>query len=182
VRIRRTTIAGLVAALAVLCLGARAAAPAHPGNAVTALAKVGADGTFELILRFDILAFALDENPDYVTDGEKHELLASPDARLTALLEGSRDRFAGLFELRADGDDIAFDLVAFPTTAEVRACVKDRPRRPLPIKLDAVGRALVPPGTRGITVRFPDWVGDVILTVDLPAREPIALPLRPGER
>jgi hypothetical protein len=153
----------------------------HPGNAAIALMKVDAAGRVDLTLRFDILACALDEDPGPLPDSDRMALLAGSDESLAGLLDDARGRFAAIFELDADGKRMPCELLAFPSLVEVRAWQHEHLRHPLPMKLDAVLRAQLPPGARVVTVRFPPVISDVILTADCPGAEPFGMPLRPGE-
>lgn len=169
-------------ALAAVALAAIAsAAAAHPPVATSALVKIDADGRITVTVRHDALAFALNDTSLNITDAPMYELLAGPDEAMTEAFDAGRDRFADLFRLLADDARIQVQVVESPTTAAVRAWQKDRPDRRLPVKLDFVARATLPAPARRIAVRFPDILGDVIVTFDRPGAEPFTMPLAPGE-
>lgn len=153
----------------------------HPGTSATALIKIDATGHVAITLRHDALAFALNETPQRIGDAPMYELIDGPDEALTHCFADARDRFATLFDLSADGRRVEVEIVASPTTAEVRAWQREHPDRRLPVRLDFVARAELPAPARSLTARFPDVLGTVIVTFDRPGEEPLTLPMRAGE-
>ena len=154
---------------------------AHPGVSTTAVVKVDPEGRVTVIIVHDVLALALNDTSQNVPDAPMYELLHSPDDVLGEAIAASRERFIVLFRFLADGRPIEPDLGQFPIVDLVRAWQLEHPDRRLPVKMDIVAHGLLPPGTRRIAVRFPEVMGDVIVTLDRPGLEPLTLPLRPGE-
>jgi hypothetical protein len=169
-------------AIAAILLAAHAAiaAPHPPLNAVAFLV-VDRAGTVTLTLHHDALAFALDDTSLNIPDDPMYELLDSPDSQLRATLEDTRARFLRRTRLEADGAPLPLEITEFPSVAAIRQWEREHPSRRLPIKLDIVARAALPAGAHAITLTLPAVLGDVILTVDRPATETAAIPLRPGE-
>jgi hypothetical protein len=170
----------LVLAAVVLALLAPAAR-AHPGVSATALVKVDPRGRVTVILSHDALAFALDETPQSIADAPMYALLDASGPDLARTMGEARARFESLFELRADGRPVPFEVERFPTAQDVRAWLTEHPDRRLPVKLDVLARADLPAGARAFSFRFPDVLGDVIVTIDRPGVEPLTVPLRAGE-
>jgi hypothetical protein len=158
-----------------------APAAAHPTLSTSAVLKVEPSGRVSVAIQHDVLAFALDDTSQNVPDQAMYELLGSTDAVLSQTLQDARERFASSFALSADGRPLPVQIAEFPTLVAVRAWQREHPGRRLPIKMDILAAADLPPGTRTITVRFPTVLDEAILVVDRPAVEPASLPLRPGE-
>lgn len=154
---------------------------AHPTVSATAVLRIDAAGHVVVLISHDALAFALDDTPRNVSDAAMFGLLEGTDEALTQVLGDARDRFAALFEVLADGRRIDTQIAEFPTAEAVREFQRDNGARRLPVRLGIDVRAVLPSGTRGVQVRFPDVLGDLILTVDRPHVEPFALPLVAGE-
>ncbi len=164
----------------VLVIGVPALAT-HPGFSASALVKIDSKGVFTLRLRHDALAFALDESPANIADAPMLEFLdASRASQEEAFLAG-RDRFATLFVLTADGRRINIEILESPTVTALAESRLANGNRRLPVKLDFVARATLPPGSHAFSFNFPKVLGDVIVTIDRPVDEPMAFPLRPGE-
>src|SRR5204863_8167862 len=116
-----------------------------------------------------------------VSDPPMYALLNGPREELGAALEDGRDRFAALFHLTADGKPVEARVVEAPTLEAIDRWKAEHPDRRLPVKLDIVAEAMIPAGTGTISLRFPEVLGDLLLTVDRPGVELISIPLRPGE-
>lgn len=155
-------------------------ASAHPGFSAVALLRISADGRLDLTVRHDALAFALNDVSQHVPDQPMLALLNSPEAIQRDTLEESRQRFLSLTTISADARPLTLSLTEWPTF-ELVAEAK-RPGRPprLPIKLDFVAHAQFPIASRSLTLSFPEALGDVMVTVDCPAGEPVAFPVRAG--
>ena len=61
-------------------------------------AKIAVDGSFELRVRFDILAYCLDTTPAEVSDGAMNALLDGPPADLEAKLADAKARGSAIIE------------------------------------------------------------------------------------
>lgn len=114
-----------------------------------------------------------------------YELLNGPESGLTEAFDQARDRFIRLFVLTATAPRAAsptpITITGFPNAESIRAWQHEFPDRRLPVKMDIEARGKLPAGTRAFSFHFPDVLGEVIVTVDRPAREPETIPLRPGE-
>lgn len=169
----------LVFGLFAACWGDTASA--HPPVNAGAAIRVTAEHELTIFLTHDALAFALNDASRNVPDEAMFALLAAPDEALTQSLDEARDRFTTLCTLLVDGVPVLLTVTAAPTAAQVRDWQGRHRSYPLPIKLEIVARAAVPADARAFRIRFPDMLGDLILSVEQPGREAIVLPLGPGE-
>jgi hydrogenase/urease accessory protein HupE len=157
-------------------------ASAHPGFPGSAIVHVDAAGKFTIHVRLDALAFALNETPVDIADEPMRQLLAGPREQLDKALEEGRQRFAQLFEVTANGQGVALQLTGSPTRAQIEeAESRSNPVR-LPIMLEFAGEAQLLDGTNRFAVKFPQVMGNVIVTFERPGKEPMSLPLAAGER
>src|SRR5690349_13563678 len=78
-------------------------ASAHPANMAAAQAKIAVDGSFELMVRFDVLAYCLDLPPTVVADGPMNALLDGPPAALESKLSDAKRRFLDHLQMLGDG-------------------------------------------------------------------------------
>lgn len=169
------------ALLVVIFLALGPSALAHPSFSATALIKVSPGGDLTLTLRHDALAFALDDLPSRIADRPMLEFLQAPEATQQEAFTQGRDRFATLTTLTADGTRVDLILVEAPTVAGLKAWRAGHTDRALPVKLDFVAHATLPPETRALTIEFPAVLGDCLLTIDRPGVEPLGFPLLSGE-
>lgn len=154
----------------------------HPPVGAVAAVRVASDGEVVVELTHDVLAFALNDTSANIPDGPMFELLNGPEERLVRALEESRTRFVTLCVLEADGVRVPWEVTASPSAGDVWEWKQRHRSYPLPIKLELVARAVLPAGAKGFTVRFPEMLGDVLVSVERPGEELTALPLKPNER
>ncbi len=170
------------ALVVVVVLGALVrAAPAHPTFSTSAVVTVKPDGLVTISVRHDALAFALNDTSANVADAPMYELLKGSDGAMSEAFDQARDRFSRLCVLAADGGRIDLNITAFPSTQAVRAWQREFPDRRLPVKMDVEATARLPAAARRVSIRFPEVLGELIVTFDLPGKEPVTLPLRAGE-
>ena len=174
-RVRHARLRG--AASSAACCAALlwcAAAAAHPAGAVAAKLNVADDGAVRVLVTFDLPAFAINERPADATDRPMLELLDGGDATLSRYLADARLRFTRQFALVADGRPVPLEWVEFPAAADVRRL--DDPaatvRLRLPLLADAAAESRLPPGTAAVSMRFPPALGNVVLVIESPGREP----------
>jgi hypothetical protein len=178
---------GIIAALLTLAwpgcavVGVRAAA-AHPVLAASAVATVSRGGSVEVSVRHDALAFALGEPPRTIDDKRLGVLMDGPRADLELALGRGRERFGAEFELTVDGTPVPARIVSSPTAEQIAAWKAARASPVLPVMLEFVVRADLPRGSTRLAMKFPDALGDVVLTVQTPGREPLAALVRGGDR
>jgi hypothetical protein len=154
---------------------------AHPAVSTAAIVKVTAGGRVEVTVIHDALAFALDDTSANVTDTQMFELLDAPDLVLADAFAYGRKRFAASFQIFADGAPLPFEIIGAPDLGAVNQWKAEHSGRALPCKLHFVVTAQLPAGARGMSVRFPQILADVVLSVDRPGVEPVYFPLAPGE-
>lgn len=168
-------LAGLLGALAPSAAG-------HPTFPTSAVVTVHPDGTMDIAVRHDVLAFALNDSSANVTDPPMYALLNGPDESLTAAFDAARARFERLFVLEVDGQRVPVAVTSFPSTTAIRQWQREFPDRRLPVKMDIEARAHLSSGPHRFSVRFPDVLAETVVTIDRPGEEPVALPLGAGER
>lgn len=162
-----------------ICLGRDAAA--HPPVATSAIIKVSPSGEVDLTLTHDVLAFALNDQSQNIPDGPMFELLNGPSEVLAASLREAATRFESLCVLSAGGKRVPLRVVAYPRVSAVYEVKAKKPAYPLPIKLELHATAAIPATSTSMKIRFPEMLGIVVLTIDRPGQEPVALPLDPNE-
>ncbi len=154
----------------------------HPANVASATAKIRPDGTFELRVRFDVLAFALDETPARVGNGAMQSLLdAPPDAFAQALRDAEARLRTGTELLTDPAKGAPLASASFPSVAEVGRARDLSPALRFPAMGTAVLTGKLPPEARTVAFRFPASLDTVVLTTELPYREPASEPVAPGE-
>src|SRR5258708_5078605 len=154
---------------------------AHPAHLTSAILAVKADGSFKVELQFDALAFVIDDIPERIPDSALNELIDSSHSVLESKLAEARARFCRGLEIDVDGARVPFELGIFPTAAQVLQA-KDsgtQPRFPLMLNAGAIGR--VKPGPHKMALRFSEVIGNLVITVEAPGREPLAEPIQAGE-
>jgi hydrogenase/urease accessory protein HupE len=167
----RILFVALMAMLAALC------AAWHPANVASARAKVGVDGVVDLRIRFDILAYILDEKPSDVADAQMKELIDQPSASLDTLLKDAEARFRRGLRVVGDNGDGALDSFTFPSAADVQDWVRQNGRDNLPMMLTVTAKGHFAKGARTSAFRFPPVLDTVILTTEFPYQEPISEPV-----
>ena len=153
---------------------------AHPANIAGAQAKLDPDGHFQIRARFDLLAFALNDTPQRIGDGPMNALLDGPVSDLSAQMAEAKKDFQRDFAVSAGGAAATIDSVDFPTAADVRAWSAEGGATRLPVMLPVVVNGRLPPNATTFSVRFPEILGTVVLTTELPYQEPVSEPLDAG--
>ena len=179
---RRRNWLALLAALLLPVALARPAA-AHPASAVAAKLDVGDDGTFRLRVTFDLPAFAVNERPADVSNQLMLDLLDKPDDEVKRYLDDAGKRFAHHLKLFADGRALELSSVGFPAVADLRK-LDNRDAKAfqrLPIIADATATGRLPAGTLAVSLRLAPVLGDVVLTAEVPGREPQGQLVKAGE-
>ena len=167
---------------AMLCAVCAASARAHPVLDASAIALVLRDGTVQVSVRHDALAFAMGERSGQADDAKLLALLHGSRDDLQRALADGRDRFEKQLEILVDGMPVVACILSAPT-AEQAAAWRDSGQKPvIPVKLEFVARAVLPAGAKRFALRFPEAMGDVVLTVQTPSEEPLAAFVRAGER
>ncbi len=166
--------------LAAAWLGAAGAAlDAHPAYLTAAEITVEPDGAFHGQVRFDTLAFVLNDTSVRIGNEPMESLLAGPPEALAAQLAGARGRFARAFRVVTDAGDGTVEALDFPAAEDVlRWARESRPVLPVVVPVGVSGR--LPPTARTVAARFPPVLERVILTVERPGEEPEAEPVETG--
>lgn len=151
----------------------------HPANVCAGVAKVKPDGSVLLRIRFDILAFILEETPADITDGPMNLLLDGPVKNLEDRLAEAKERFKKHITLLGDGKVVSFDTYPFPTADEVLKTANSSGKQRLPVMMIVSLTGHLPKGTRTVSFKFPELLGTVILTTEFPYQEPVSEPIEP---
>jgi hypothetical protein len=77
---------------------------------------------------------------------------------------------------------VNIDITKRPDLAGIQAAEAAGQPVALPIMLDFVAQAHLSSSAHSVTLRFPEKMGDVIMTVERPGQEPFSVPLNAGER
>ncbi len=153
---------------------------AHQAYLTSALAKIGHDGHFQITVRFDALAFALNDSAERIPDKPMNDLLDGPTAELARRMSAAREHFARHIHVVADGHDVAIEQLQFPTADDVLLW-KTKSREPrLPVLLSAEVSGQLPVGVRQIAVGFPEIIGTIVLTIERPGEEALTEALEAG--
>jgi hypothetical protein len=165
-----------VVALFVLLFGA-ASASAHPPEAAIAQVTLTRDGRLSIVLDHDALAFALVETPTKIDDEPMYRLLRGSDADIVQAFVDGRERMAEQLGVVADGRAIALTITEAPTLERLREWAAGTPDQRLPLRLRFAAEGDVPLATKAIVLKFPPILGQVIVSLQLPGAEPVAVPI-----
>ncbi len=157
------------------------AAP-HPLVAASAVVTITRDATVEVVVRCDSLALALGAPPATINDDQMLRVLDGPRADLDAAYAQAKERFTAGLQINVSGVAIPVRELIAPTAAQAVAYKQANPSAPLPVKLEFIVRADLPRDSKSLSLKFPELLGDVILTVQTPGEEPLATPVRAGEQ
>jgi len=156
------------------------AAGAHPANLTAALFKVEPEGRFQIGLDFDALAFVIDDVPARIPESAIDKTLRALAADRTAMVEDAADRLRDGTVLEVDGKPARFGAVTLPPASRIFQASRVHGTH-VPLLLEADLSGTVPPGLHRFRIRFPEVIGTVVVTFDLPGIEPTAQPAAPGE-
>ena len=156
------------------------AGSAHPAYLTAATITVERDGTFHGEVRFDTLAFVLNDTSVRIGNEPMEELLTGPPETLATQLAGARERFAHGFRVETDAGNGAAESADFPDARQVLAW-RDEMRPVLPVVLPIQVSGRVPTGAHTAAFRFPSVLEQVILTVERPDEEPVAEAVEAGK-
>jgi len=170
--------------IAVLSLfgGGASLCRAHPAQLVSANVQIHADGSFRVTANFDLLAFALNDIPARVDDASMNQLMDGPSDELKQNLDDASRRMLHGFNLRCDqkSDVLRAETIHFPTVEDVHHWRDTAGVRRLPVIQQAVLEGHLPTSTQSISVRFPEVMNTIVLSVERPGEEPYSEPLEAG--
>ena len=155
------------------------AAP-HPANIPSAKLKIDQKGRFELRIRFDLLAFLLESPADQTPDPAMNALLDGPEEGLRQQLADGNRRFKPALHLFTDRGEIAFDSYRFPTMDDIRRHIAANPKQRLPVMMSVEVHGTLPKGAKQVWASYPDVLGVVVMTTEMPYTEPVSEPVAPG--
>ena len=150
---------------------------AHPAAMTGCLLKVEPDGSLQVDLRFNALAFVINDDPQHIPDSAFRETLESPMGQFdTQRAEADLRLQRGLMVL-CDANRLDLRWTHLPTSAEIRAQTN-----PLStVLLEATATARLPAGSHVLRLRLPEVIGTVVVSVSHPGREDVVSLLQPGE-
>lgn len=168
----------LLWALLLLAL-CRAGITAHPAYFTSADARVRSDGAVVVRVRFDLLAYALNDTSARIGNAPMEELLNGPRAELEKRLADARDRMLHGFSIVTDAGSCAPDSIEFPDAAAVDEDKKSGGAL-LPMVMEAKLTGRLPAGTKSVAFRFPPVLDVLVLTVERSGEDEFSEPLEAG--
>jgi hypothetical protein len=159
---------------------------AHPARLVAASANIERDGRFRVLVKFDLLAYVLNDTPARIDDASMNALLDGPDDALDARLRDAGERMLHGTLVLCDPAPtptqriVRGQAVHVPTVADVHR-LRDSgvvPRLPVMGEVSVEGR--IPDDATSVAFRFPEVLGPVVLTVERPGEEPCSEPIEAG--
>lgn len=174
------------AALAALGLALAWVSPAlwaHPANLIGAVLNVQPDGRFDLRLQFNGLAFVIDDAPERIPASSLREIAQESRPALEAMVADGRERMRRGLAVESAGTAVPIELTLFPTADEIAAAARSDPSVSLSHPFsEAVATGRLPDGHNRVTVSFPEVIGTVVLTVDIPGQEAAVDAVAGGDR
>ena len=170
-----------LAAIAVLLGGLLAVSHAHPANIPISRAKVSPNGSFDIEITFDILAFVLDQTPQVVLDAPMNGLIDGPVRDLQDRLNAAKTRFLEGFVVGETSKNAVIESIQFPTAAEIHQVVNSGQLPRLPVMMTVKLRGHLNPGVQKINYHFPEVMGTVVVTTEFPYTEAQSESVDPGE-
>lgn len=86
-------------------------------------------------------------------------------AELERVYAEAKARFSAEFQISSGGGAARARELLAPTAEQAIAYKQANLRAPLPVKLEFIVRADLPRDSKSLTLKFPELLGDVILTV-----------------
>ncbi|HVU34922.1 MAG TPA: HupE/UreJ family protein [Opitutaceae bacterium] len=140
---------------------------AHPAGLSGATVTIDRDGRMDVVVTFDVLAFALNDLPERVADTDMTALLDGPTAVLQARLVEAERHFRLHYHATVDGTDLPVEALKFPTVDGVRKTANSGGAR-LPVLATCDVTQHVPPGVHTIRFRFPEVMSSLVVSIDRP--------------
>lgn len=164
----RALVASILCMLAAFGFG-------HPATVPSARIKVDATRSFEMRIRFDILAFALEQLSTDVSDTAMNALLDGPRDAFEDRIREAHQRFLEGFSISS-----GTSTVEFPTADQIIELATSSGKQRLPVMVSVVVRGRFRREDGSFTCRFPEILGAVIFTSEFPYQEPVTEPVEAG--
>ncbi len=177
-RLRRSLIVWMV--LGLCALPSQTFAGWHPANVCSGLAKIQPDRSITLKLRFDMLAYILEMTPAEVADGPMLALIHGSKENLQESLADGKARMQRSLSIMGDGHPVSIGAISFPTADDVLQLAAAKAEQPLPLMMSISVSVKLPAGAKTVSMRFPEELGTVILSSEIPYTEPVTEPVEPG--
>ena len=156
-----------------------AACFAHPARFASAELKIDRNRTVHLSLRFDLLAYMVDDSPERVSDTAMMDVLQASRQSQAQMLADAQGRLARGCLLVTNDGTIRLEATAFPTAAQLPSGFQGA--RSLPMMGEAELQGVLPLDCQSTTVRFPEVLGPVVLVVEVPGLEASSIALSPAQ-
>jgi hypothetical protein len=144
----------------------------------SATATVAPDGHVTIAVTLDVLSYSLNDTSERTPDAAMNALLDGPEPALRDALSSAKARLLHATQFAANGHA---DSVTFPTVDDIRAHLKTNPEPRLPVIMTATIAGHLPPNATTLSIRLPDVLGTVVMTVERPHDEPAAVATDPGQ-
>ena len=149
----------------------------HPARLASGVAKIDRSGEVKITLTIDLPAFLLNDTPQRVSDTDMNALLDGPREALQSQVADATDRLLHSTKLR-DGE---IDSVTLPSVEQIERLKRDSapPRYPMMMEVQLAGHLRA--GAGAFSVKLPEALGSIVLTIDRPESEPRAFAIEGGE-
>ena len=141
---------------------------AHTAQVASGLVRIDRSGGVKVTLTIDLPAFLLNDTPVRVTDADMCALLDSPVDALAAQCEDARERLLHSTQLK-DGQ---IESVTLPSVDEIDTQKRQSGAYPFPLMMDVTLAGKMTPGANAFSMRLPEALGQIVLTIDQPDEEP----------
>ena len=152
---------------------------AHQAFFTASAAHIGPDGAVTIRVRFDLLAYALNDTSARIGNEPMEELLNGPRALLEKRLMEARERFLHGVSIMTDAGNCAPGSIEFPDADAVDA-YKLSASTLLPVVMEAKLIGRLPTGAKSVAFRFPNVLDLLVLSVERPGEDDYVEPLEPG--
>jgi hypothetical protein len=142
----------------------------------SALATITANGDVTITITLDIISYALNDTSERIPDDAMNALLDGPEPDLREALTDASDRLSKATHL-TPGAPIT--SIHFPSTTDIQNYLKTNPHPRLPVIMTSTLHAHLSPNSTTISLRFPEILGTIILTIERPDEEPAAVAIDP---
>ena len=132
-----------------------------------------------MTMRFDVLAYILNDTSARIGDAPMKALLKSSPALLDQRLAEAGARLLHGVPIITDQGEGAFDSVVFPTAAEVQS--EARSGGPvLPVEMEVELKGKLSAHVHSVSFRFPEVLDQIVLSVERPKEDVFSEPLEAG--
>jgi hypothetical protein len=153
------------------------ASQAHPARLASGVAKIDRAGNVSITLNIDLLAFVLNDTPARVSDVDMRALLDERAEALQAQLDDATDRLLHSTQIK----DGRIDSVTFPNAVSIEAWKHSSREVRLPVMMEVTLAGKLASDATSFSIKFPEALDSLVLTVETPDAEPRAFALEPDQ-